>query len=255
MGSGHVHEAPLSGSWLGRLDVRARLLAFVPALVLVNLAGRGELVPVALAAALFLALAFSCGHGALSVLSRGLYLLPFVLFVVVTLPFAAEGRELFSLNLGPVHLAASREGLGLAADAGLRGCTSILAVLVLSGTTEPPRLFGGLASLGVPKAFVLVLSMVYRYLFEIAGELARVGRAAQARAFRMSSLRAVPRLGTMAGAVLVRSIERSERVNRAMQARGFAGEVRTLGRERFGLRDVVFLAAFHGLLAVLLFGV
>jgi len=250
-----VHAAPLATSWLGQLDARARLLAFVPALVLVNLVGRGELVPVALAATLFLGLALSCGHGALSVLSRGLFLLPFVLFVVVTLPFAAEGQALFALDLGPLHLAATREGLELAADAGLRGCASILAVLVLSGTTEPPRLFEGMASLGMPRAFVLVLSMVYRYLFEIAGELARVRRAALARAFRMTSVRAVPRLGTMAGAVLVRSVERSEQVNRAMRARGFDGEVRTMTRERFGPPEIAFLALFHGLLVVLLFGV
>jgi len=59
----------------------------------------------------------------------------------------------------------------------------------------------------------------------------------------------------MAGAVLVRSVERSERVSRAMQARCFAGEVRTVARERFGLREVAFLVAFHALLIVLLFGV
>jgi cobalt/nickel transport system permease protein len=255
MGSGHIHAAPLSGSWLGRLDVRARLLAFLPALVLLNLVGRGELLPVALVGGLFLALAVSCGHGALTVLLRGFFLLPFVLFVVVTLPFAADGEVLASVDLGVLQLSATREGMILAADAAVRGGASILAVLILSGTTEPPRLFEGLSSLGLPRAFVLVLSMVYRYLFEIAGELARVRRAAAARAFRMTSVRAVPRLGTMAGAVLVRSIERSERVNRAMRARGFDGEVRTIGRERFGLPELAFLAAFHGGLAALLLGV
>lgn len=133
----------------------------------------------------------------------------------------------------------------MAAGAG----TSILGVLLLSGTTEGPEIFKGLRALGVPKAFVAIMALVYRYLFEIANDASRMRRAAAARGFEARNLAAVPRLATMSGALLVRSIVRSENVHHAMVARGFDGEVRTLSTTRFGWREAAFMAAFYAAVA------
>jgi cobalt/nickel transport system permease protein len=184
------------------------------------------------------------------VLRRGLYLLPFVLFVLVTLPFSAAGETWFDLDLGVGVLTATHEGAARAVDAGLRSGTSIVGLLVLSGTTEATDLFAGLAALKLPRAFVLVLSMVYRYLFLLGSDLARLRRAARARGFSMRSRRSLPRLGTMAGTLLGRSVVRSDRVHKAMLARGFAGEVRTLPRGHFGRAEAVFLVLFYASLAL-----
>jgi cobalt/nickel transport system permease protein len=249
MGSGHTHPAPLKHGFLGRLDARAKLLTIIPAIVLVNLMRPGRQAIVFVVAGVFAALFVVAGHGAIATLKRGVCLLPFVVFVVVTLPFAAAGNEVFGINLGFSQLVATDEGLARAASVGMGALTSILGVLLLSGTTEGPEIFKGLRALGVPKAFVAVIAVVYRYLFEIALDAARLRRAAAARGFEATSLRAMPRLSAMAGALLVRSVSRSENVHYAMLARGFDGEVRTIGETRFGMREALFMAAFYGAVA------
>jgi len=245
MGSGHVHPAPLKTSCLGRLDARAKILAFLPAILAVNLVPQGHLVAVGAVAAVFAFLMAMCGRDAFGVLRRAIWFAPFVLFVVVTLPFAAAGSEAFGVNLGFGRLVATDEGLRQAGAVAMKAGTSILGVLLLSGTTEAPDLFKGLRALGLPKAFVAILSMVYRYLFEIGDELSRLRRAAAARGFQMRDLRAVPRMGTMVAALFVRSVVRSEKIHHAMAARGYDGEVRVLGHTHFGKREAAFMAIFY----------
>jgi cobalt/nickel transport system permease protein len=250
MGSAHTHEAPIKNTFLGRLDARAKILAIIPAVVLVNVLDLGHWRQVAAVALPFAALYVLAGREALAVLKRGVYLVPFVLFVVVTLPFAAAGNEAFALNLGITRLVATDEGLARAASVAAGALTSIAGVLLLSGSTEGPDLFHGLRQLGVPKAFVAVMGTVYRYLFEMASDLSRIRRAAAARGFEARSLASASRIGSMAGAVLVRSVVRSENVHNAMLARGFDGEVRTVSRGRFGWREAAFLAAFWATVAI-----
>ena len=90
-----------------------------------------------------------------------------------------------------------------------------------------------------------MLAIVYRYVFEMAGELVRLRRAAAARGFEIRNFKAAPRLADMSGALLVRSVARSERVHHAMAARGYDGEVRTLSHGAFGGREAIFLCAFY----------
>lgn len=248
MGSGHVHEAPLAGSAPGRLDARAKLLAIVPAIVVINAIPVARWPALAGVVALFTLMLSSCGRGAAVILRRSLALLPFVLFVAVTLPFSIEGTPRITVALGPVHLVASDEGLRRAAETVLRAAVSIVGLLVLSGTTEPSDLFRGLAALRTPRAFVLVLSMVYRYLFLLSNELSRLRRGASARGFVLRRSGGVRRLGAMAGALLVRSVVRAEHVRRAMSARGFDGTLRTLPSGHFGSVEVLFLVVWYAVL-------
>jgi len=250
MGSGHVHPAPLAESRLGRIDARAKILGIVPAVVVVNAFDLARWPAMAMIGGMFAAmLIWGSGRHAFAVVRRALYLVPFVLFVAVTVPFAAAGSEVFGVNVGFTRLAATDEGFRKAAEVAAKAGTSILGIVLLSATTQAPELFKGLRSLGAPAAFVAVLSMVYRYLFEIGDEFSRLRRAAAARCFAMADARALPRMGTMAGALMARSVERSRRVHRAMLARGFDGEVRVLSHTHFGAGDAAFVGALYAVLA------
>jgi cobalt/nickel transport system permease protein len=55
----------------------------------------------------------------------------------------------------------------------------------------------------------------------------------------------------MVGSLFLRSLARSERVYVAMQARGYAGEMRSLDRFALGSRDVIVVA----LTCILLIGI
>jgi len=58
------------------------------------------------------------------------------------------------------------------------------SVLVLTATTSFPALCQGLTSLRVPRAFVVQLLFLYRYLFLLAEESGRLRRARDLRASR-----------------------------------------------------------------------
>lgn len=249
MGSGHTHPAPLHESFIGRLDARAKILAVVPAVLFVNVVGAAHWPAVLAVGGMFAAAMALCGRGALQTARRGLVMLPFVAFVVLTLPFAMPGNEVLAFKLGAVRLAVTDEGLARAGVTAAKACASLLGLLFLTGATEAPDLFKGLRSLGMPKAFVAVLSVIYRYVFEMGDEFARMRRAAAARGFEMATVKAVPRMGTMAGALLARSLARAERVHQAMLARGFDGELRAISRTSFGRNEAVFVAVFYVLTA------
>ena len=118
-------------------------------------------------------------------------------------------------------------------------CTS--AALVLVATTPLPALLRGLAQLGVPRAFVTQVQLLYRYLFLVVDEARRVGHA---RALREPSRR-LPRAATarrMLASLLLRSWERADRIHDCMRARGFDGAFHVLSPSRFGSRDALFAA-------------
>jgi len=116
------------------------------------------------------------------------------------------------------------------------------AILALTATTAFPALCQGLSALGVPRAFVVQLLFLYRYLFLLAEEAGRLRRARELRAHggRGFTLRVA---GAMAGALFLRTLGRAERIYQAMSARGYDGRIRQLRTIRFRAADVLFLAA------------
>jgi cobalt/nickel transport system permease protein len=86
--------------------------------------------------------------------------------------------------------------------------------------------------------------MTYRYVFLLIDEFARLRIALRVRGFRnRANLHSYRTIGQVAGTLLVRSHERSERVAQAMKSRGFDGEFRTLVDFRTTAGDVLGFAA------------
>ena len=81
-----------------------------------------------------------------------------------------------------------------------------------------------------PGVLVAMLSFMYRYIFIMWEELARLRHARDARDFGRGSLR-MRWMGNaqLIGLLLLRAMERAERTHCAMLARGWDGSVRFLG--------------------------
>ena len=82
-----------------------------------------------------------------------------------------------------------------------------------------------LERLGVPRALVTQLLVLYRYLFVLADEAARMDRARSLRSFG-SRGRGLSLAGPFLGTLLLRTWSRAERIHLAMLSRGFTGEFR-----------------------------
>ncbi len=121
----------------------------------------------------------------------------------------------------------------------LRGLLCVTAGIVLIATTSVPRIAEALGALRVPRALVVQLLLLYRYLFVLIDEGGRMRRARTLRAEgRKTSIR---QAAGMLSSLLLRTIDRSEAVWRAMQARGFEGELRTGRSLRWRPADTLFL--------------
>ncbi len=138
---------------------------------------------------------------------------------------------------------------------------SVSAVLILAATTPPDVLAGGLRRLHVPCILILQLLLTWRYLGVLTGEAGTIAaayrmRAPQSRGIRWNDWPA------LAGALLLRSLDRAERIYRAMQCRLFdprtvsPAAAKTPAREKavfLFLSLLCVLARFPGLFKTLPF--
>jgi len=81
---------------------------------------------------------------------------------------------------------------------------------------------------------------MYRYSFVFIDETRRMQRAVASRNYRARWLWNTPLLGSLIGALFVRSYSRGERVYMAMVSRGYDGTARLGGTTSFGRSEVLF---------------
>lgn len=137
------------------------------------------------------------------------------------------------------------QGLTTAARTVCRVAASISLVVLLTLTTSWVRLLAALRGLGVPKIFILIVGMAYRYLFLLLGSVTDMYQARQARAPGTPKHDKTARafLGASVAALLGKSTQLSEEVHHAMVARGFRGDAKTLERHRFAATDLCYAVA------------
>jgi cobalt/nickel transport system permease protein len=158
----------------------------------------------------------------------------FVVLLFLSLPFTVPGAPF--LTLGP--LTASVEGISRAALVACKVAASVLAIQALLAGIEPDRLGGALRSLWLPEPIVRLFVLTARYLGIIRDEGRRLHEAMRARGFRPGSSRHTWRsYGNLIGMLLVRALERAERVEEAMRCRGYAGRFPYAAPPRPAARD------------------
>lgn len=129
-----------------------------------------------------------------------------------------------------------------------KSIVSVIAALLLAGTTPLPQLLRALEGLGVPAFLVEVIQMLIRYLTEAGAQAERMMQAAASRGGQASTLWRSQRLAgpawqSAAGAVGVlfaASYGRAENIHWAMLARGHGGRFPALQTERWAAADSVF---------------
>lgn len=125
----------------------------------------------------------------------------------------------------------------------LRFLLTVWAALALVACTGMNRLGAGLGRMGVPRVFVVQLLFLYRYLFVITDQGEKMLRSVELRTEKGRPVR-LRVYGALLGTLLLRSLDRAERVYRAMVARGFDGEIRELGRSPFRPADALFVCGW-----------
>lgn len=186
-----------------------------------------------------LLLAFFVGYGRISagtLARRLLFLVPLLLAVV-------GARALWLLlRQNPAEPWLQTE-LWLIGLVGIRSGLSVLAVAAFLGRGEINELTQGLRGLGLPAVLAGVMEQANRYRHLLWRELALLRDAAGARGFRPRHLGDTVVVGQLAGSLMLRSLQRSERVHQAMLSRGFTGIIPASQPLRWSRRDTLFLLA------------
>lgn len=227
-----------------RLDPRAKLVTTLVFTLVVVSFGRYEisaLLPFGLFPLTLILLAdLPPGY----LLKKLLLAAPFALCVGIFNPFF--DREIM-LQFGQLELSG---GWVSFASILLRFTLTVLAALVLIATTSFTGVCMALERLGAPRVFALQLLFLYRYIFVLIDEAQRLVRARALRSFAGRGL-GMKVFSHLAGQLLLRTLDRAQRIHLAMLCRGFDGEIRLLRPARIGRREIVFTFGWSAAFIVL----
>jgi cobalt/nickel transport system permease protein len=179
-------------------------------------------------------------------LKRSFIALPFAL-AAVTLPFTVPGQTWATIPLlGGITV--TIEGTVRFLSILIKSWISVQMAILLVSLTPFPDMMWALQALHIPKPLVAIVSFMYRYLFVLSDEVLRLIRARASRSARVDGRRSGGTLlwrgqvaGRMAGSLMLRSFERSERIYNAMASRGYQGQFRTFSRPGFNRADFLSL--------------
>ena len=151
------------------------------------------------------------------------------------------------IHLGPIDITGGWVSL---TSLIIRAILTVGAAIILVGVTGFPAICQALERMGAPQLFAVQLLFLYRYLFVLTEEGARVSRSRELRSFGGKGL-GMGSFGPLVGHLLLRTWARAERIHMAMLARGFSGEFHIRQEFHFGGRELLFLCGWSALFIVL----
>jgi cobalt/nickel transport system permease protein len=238
--------------FLQRRDPRAKLLAF--ALLIVATAISREwpaLLAVALAAN---AAAWASKLDMDLFIKRAWFGIPlFSGVVIIPSIFFVGHTSLVDIPIGFATLHIYREGMAAAGIFILRVGASVTLAILLILTTPWADILKSLRFFRVPAIFILILAMTYRYIFLFLHTLNGMFMARKSRVVAHTSGREQRWwIVSSMGVLMSRSFRMSDEVYRAMLARGFNHQFRTVNDYRFSLADgAMMLVAGMGAAAII----
>jgi cobalt/nickel transport system permease protein len=254
----HVHlvdQYQAGESVVHRRDPRVKVGLTLLFILTASLLPFGEFWAYGVLWVMVMAAAVTADVGVGFVLKRSFIALPFAL-AAVTLPFTIEGETLLVV---PIFggLTVTVEGTIRFVSILIKSWISVQMAILMVAVTPFADMMWALRALYIPQPIVSIISFMYRYLFVLSDEVLRLLRARASRSATVAGRRSGGTVlwrgkvaGRMAGSLMLRSFERSERIYHAMTARGYQGTFRSFGRRAMNRGDYLFLA-----LGVLLLGV
>lgn len=235
----HTLDAdPSRSSMLAQFDPRALLLATLGFIVVVVSFDRYALLAM-LPLTLFPTALCAAGHVPMRwILKKVLVASPFAIMVGIFNPFL-DAATLVSVWGIPV----SGGWLSFLSIL-LRFALTVSAALALIAITGLPAICSGLENLGIPRPLTMQLLLLQRYAEVLAGEASRMRMAHELRAG--TSKLGLTTYASLIGQLLLRSLDRAQRVHVAMVSRGFDGQWNNHRRATWRTKDSVFLTACMG---------
>lgn len=169
----------------------------------------------------------SMGFSVKILVKRTIYVFPFLIFMAI--PLLVGG------GIPP-----SDERVTLVLLLTFKSLTSLYIMFMIFSSQPIIELLNGLAYMKLPKLFISIVFLSWRYVFLLGEKLSNMYKALIARLFkpnvRKSSLKIY---GQVMGGMLIKSIDTSDKVYRAMVSRGFDGTIPTSQPKEIKSMDIV----------------
>ncbi len=172
-------------------------------------------------------------------------------FLIVLLTYGGEGEIwrwwIFSIT---------KESMAFSLLILVRVVASLGVVFVFLATTRTADVLASLRWMRVPKTIIDLSYLMARYVEVLSHEAERMYFAAKSRHAFSSDLpysKKLGNLGMLAGSLLLRAIDRSERVYMGMLSKGYDGEMKYGRYSSLKLADYAFLAAIAAFAALSLY--
>jgi cobalt/nickel transport system permease protein len=192
-------------SYLSRLPPRTKIISSLVMVILIALTPLKLKFAFLLYSLLIISLILLSKIPLLFFLKRLLTILPFMVLIVVSVPFIQkDGGVVFGSCL-------------------IKAVLIVTCLILLMQSTRFNHLLKALRGLKVPGLIITLLSFMYRYLFVLEDEILRKKRALNARSAGRRDWRLMKSTANMAGSLFIHTYERAERIYLAMCARGYKG--------------------------------
>lgn len=234
---------------LARIDARVKLV-FVLALLVLTLSNRGFFF-------ITLVLGFSAACCAfLRIPLRRLAIRfsepLFIAGMLVLLKCLYSGqKELFTHSAFGLTIAVHSDGLrdGLLIAGRIMATVSLVALLGFSTTVT--NLMSALAWFRVPRTFIEIFMLSFRYIFVLFEDAEGIYQAQKNRLGYSTIRRGLGSFGVLAGSLVLKAFDRSHAVTVAMVQRGYDGTMPVLNQRPVRTAEVVGLLLGIGMFGVL----
>ncbi|MCL0075555.1 cobalt ECF transporter T component CbiQ [Dehalococcoidia bacterium] len=178
--------------------------------------------------------------------------MPLVMAVIVLIiqTFLYGGTPLFTIPIWGFHLVGYAEGLarGLLIMGRVIGGVSL--ILFLSMSTPTNKLLMAACWFRVPKLFIELTLLVYRYVFVLIEEVVAIRNAQKVRLGYRNRRQGMKSLGILGGSLILRAYDRADRIFDAMIARGYTGTMAINYQPRFGRKDYLATLGLGAILVI-----
>ena len=245
----YAEQTAASRGLLQRLDPRVKVAGLFSLIAASSMAAKLWVVAAILGVTIVLA---ALSHLSIWVLATRVWVATLTFSAALSVPaiFLTPGRVMYRLPI--MHWPVSAQGLTSAGLLALRSETAASLGLVLVFTTPWMHVLKALRMFRVPVVFVVILSMTCRYIMlmlEAASEMFESRKSRTVGTLDRTEQRRIAILTS--GALLSRTLQLSDEVHLAMQARGFRGEVYIIDDFCMNTLDWLALVTFGGLAVAL----
>ncbi|AKL97239.1 cobalt ABC transport system permease protein CbiQ [Clostridium aceticum] len=133
----------------------------------------------------------------------------------------------------------SQERLQLALLLLFKSLSALLIMFIMFFSQPMPVLLNGLSHMKLPPFFISIVFLSWRYVFLLWEKLNQFYKALKARLFQPSfHTKSFKIYGEIMGGMVIRSIDSSEKIHKAMLSRGFNGKMPTASPKVITTLDV-----------------